>query len=90
MLRYYKRFKDGEAEHEITRDEALKILLGTYRDNDMTRDMLTVQNYIETRWSFIRVDDPESELKPMPGLWNLLPDGVEYDPDTGMRKGGET
>lgn len=86
MLRYYKRFKGEETEQEITREDALRTLLGTYRDNDMTRDMLTVQNYIETQWSFIRVDDPESELKPMPGLWNLLPDGVEYDPDTGMRK----
>lgn len=86
MLRYYKRFNGEETEQEITREDALRTLLGTYRDNDMTRDMLTVQNYIETRFSFIRVDDPENPMKPMPGLWNLLPDGVEYDEDTGMRK----
>ena len=88
MLRYYKRFKGEDTEKEITREDALRTLLGTYRDNDMTRDMLTVQNYIETRFSFIRVDDPENPLKPMPGLWNILPDGVEYDEDTGMRKEG--
>lgn len=89
MLRYYKRFKGEETEQEITREDALRTLLGTYRDNDMTRDMLTVQNYIEIRFSFIRVDDPENPLKPMPGLWNILPDDAVYDEDTGMRKGGD-
>ena len=89
MLRYYKRFKDEEFEREVTHEEALRTLLKTYRDNDMTRDMLTVQNYIETRFSFIRVDDPENPLKPMPGLWNLLPDDAVYDEETGMRKGGK-
>lgn len=86
MLRYYKKFKGDAAEKEITRLEAFETLLGTYRNNDMTRDMLDVQNYIETRYSYIRVDDPDNPLKPMPGLWNLLPDGVEYDEETGMRK----
>ena len=86
MLRYYKRFKDEEFEREVTYEEALSTLLKTYMDNDMTRDLLAVQNYIETRYSYIRVDDPENPLKPMPGLWNLLPEDAEYDPDTGMRK----
>lgn len=84
MLKYYRRYKDQYTEEEVTKEEALTTLLSTYRDNDMTRDMLTVQNYIECRFAFIRVDDPDSTLKPMPGLWGLLPDGADYD-DEGNR-----
>ena len=87
MMRYYKRMKDETEEFEITYDEALRTLLGTWRDSDLTRDMLTIQNNIVCMYSFIRVDDPDSKLKPMPGLWNIAPDGVEYDEETWMRKG---
>ena len=79
MLRYYRRYKDQYAEEEVTKEEALTTLLSTYKDNDMTRDMLTIQNYIECRFAFIRVDDPEIAMKPMPGLWNLLPENNRYD-----------
>ena len=71
MMRYYKRMKDETEEFEITYDEALRTLLGTWRDSDLTRDMLTIQNNIVCMYSFIRVDDPDSKLKPMPGLWNM-------------------
>ena len=85
MLKYYKRMKDETDENEITYDEALRTMLGTWRDTDLTRDMLTIQNYIECMYSFIRVDDPENELKPMPGLWNIVPDGIKYDENTFAR-----
>lgn len=81
MLKYYRRYKDQYAEEEVTKEEALTTLLSTYRDNDMTRDMLTVQNFIECRFAFIRVDDPDNEMKPMPGLWGIFPDGADYDDD---------
>lgn len=86
MLKYYKRMKDETEEHEITHDEALHTMLGTWRDSDLTRDMLTIQNYIECAYSFIRVDDPETTMKPIPGLWNIVPEGIEYDEETWMRK----
>ena len=79
MLKYYKRMKYEKEEKEISYDEALRTLLGTWRDNDMTRDMLTIQNYIMCMFSFVRVDDPDNKLKPAPGLWNLVPDGIQYD-----------
>lgn len=85
MLKYYKRMKDEDKEQEITYDEALRTLLGTWRDSDLTRDMLTIQNYIECRCSWIRVDDPDTRMKPIPGLWNLAPESIEYDEETWNR-----
>lgn len=84
MLKYYRRYNGDQIESEVTKEEALTTLLSTYRDNDMTRDMLTVQNYIKCRFAFIRVDDPDAKTKPMPGLWNLLPEDACYD-DNGNR-----
>lgn len=85
MLKYYKRMKDEDKEQEITYDEALRTLLGTWRDSDLTRDMLTIQNYIECRCSWIRVDDPSTTMKPIPGLWNLAPADIQYDEETWNR-----
>lgn len=79
MLRYYKRYNGENSEQEISYEQALDTVLGTFEDDDATRDMLTVQNYIVCMVSTIRVDDPDNPLKPMPGLWNQLPEGVEYD-----------
>ena len=86
MLKYYKRYKDSKEEFEITYDEALNTMLGTWKDSDLTRDMLTIQNYIECMFSYIRVDNPDEKLKPMPGIWNITPDDIEYDEITWMRK----
>jgi len=85
MLKYYKMSKETFEEKEIDYDEALRTLLSTWRDSDCTRDMLTIQNNIECRYSWIRVDDPDEKLKPMPGLFNLAPEGVEYDEVTWNR-----
>lgn len=73
MLKYYNRPNNSTEEQEITYDEALRILLDTWCDTPLTRNMLTIQNYIECRNSFLRVDDPDTTLKPIPGLWNLTP-----------------
>ena len=87
MLKYYKRMKDSDAWKEITYDEALHTLLGTWRDTDLTRDMLTIQNMIECMFSWIKVDDPDSTLKPMPGLFNRYPEDAVYDEETWQRIG---
>ena len=84
MLRYYKKFKgDDTPRVEISYDKALNTLLGTYRDNDMTRDMLTIPNNIECRYSWVYV---EEEIKHrtmvlMSGLVNMLPEDIEYGED---------
>lgn len=84
-MKYYKRY-GTDAKHEISYDEALSTLLGTYKNNDMTRDMLTLPNTILCRLSTVYVEDEASEyarygqtLVNIAGLYNELPMGVEYD-----------
>ena len=76
-MKYY-RIANGSKD-EITKDEALRIVLGSYRDNDMSRDMLTVPNLIHCRFSDIEVREGDMVL--MAGLCNMLPDDVSYDDD---------
>lgn len=79
-----KSHTDGQSK-EITYNEALDLLLTIYRDNDMTRDMLTIPNRIRLRYSEIVVKAVDDEypipIVAMAGYYNLLPDDVEYDDD---------
>ena len=84
VLKYYKRYHSKDGREEIGKDEALATLLTTYRDNDMTRDMLTIPNNIVCRWSTVYVEeimDNGRAMVLMSGLQNELPMGVEYDED---------
>lgn len=83
-LRFFKTVIDGKTAttKEITYDEALEYLLNIYRDNDMTRDMLTVPNWIITRTGAIEVRDETEEefnLVLLGGEVNRLPENVFYD-----------
>ncbi len=85
MLKYY-RVIHGEHWHreEITKEKALHILLGTYKDCDMTHDMLTIPNHISTTYSDIDVESTDEQGRVeclMVGLWNMLPMDAEYDED---------
>jgi len=87
-MKYFKQTKGvNTPKVEISYDEALNVLLGSFRDNDMTRDMLTIPNRIICRYSVINVEQ-ETEyginLVSMAGLCNDIPFGVEYD-DNGNR-----
>jgi len=77
MLKYLKQFKGQENWEEISHDAALATLLTTFKDSDMTRDMLTIPNWIPCRFSTIQVRDDNRVA--MPGLTCLLPMGYEYD-----------
>ena len=86
MLKYYRCTYDGEsfAKTEITFEKALEIVLGTYKDNDMTRDMLTIPNRIRCRFSEISVEDCTDEHNHkvlMAGMYNALPIDTYYDED---------
>lgn len=88
-LVYERRSHADWQNKEISYNEALDLLLTVYRDNDMTRDMLTLPNCIRLRYSDIvvkAVDDehPIPILVSMAGYYNLLPNDVEYD-DNGNR-----
>ena len=81
-MQYYKMDRETGELTQITKEEALHILLGTYRDNDMTRDMLTIPNRIQCLYSTIIVRDGKKAL--MAGLYNMVPMNIEYD-DQGNR-----
>ena len=85
-LKYFKRYHGEEGRHEITYEEALETLLTTWRDNQMTRDMLTTPNNIQCRFSTVYVEDHSGPIPfvLMSGLYNMTPDGIEYD-DNGNR-----
>lgn len=84
MLRYYKRFYDRDDAVEIGYDEALDTLLTTYKDNDMTRDMLKIVNRIQCRFSEITIENDCGDgnaVVLMAGMYNMLPLGEAYDDD---------
>ena len=80
---YKKKFHNSDEWVEITYDEALDTMLGSWKDNDMTRDMLTIPNYIYCQDSIIDVrEKPKkdgTQLVLMAGLYNMLPMDTEYD-----------
>ena len=83
-LFYFKQTKPDGRRMQVTYDEAYNSLLGTYRDSDMTRDMLTIPNNIICRYSTIYVEDhsnPKMPIVLMSGLFNQLPMEYEYDDD---------
>lgn len=86
MLRYYK-VRRGEKmnwREPISYEEALNIMLGSWKDNDMTRDMLILPNRIQCMYSEIGVEEVTEDghvFCSMPGLYNLLPSDIEYDED---------
>ena len=87
MLKYYRKGKETDQKEEITYQKALDIVLSSFRDNDMSRDMLTLPNRIICRYSEVTVEDDKGNGNIsvlMAGLYNMLPDAVEYD-DDGMR-----
>ena len=80
-MKYYKTLRaDDRVRREITKYEALIVLLGSYRDNDMTRDMLTIPNHIMCAYSWIDVVSDDGMVS-MPGLISLTPPDAEYDED---------
>lgn len=83
-LRYFKTYLGESEAKEISYDDALSVLLGTWKDSDMTRDMLSIVNRIQNRFSTIDVKEYDDEFPDHPkvlmaGLYNMLPLGVEYD-----------
>ena len=89
MLKYYRvSYADGTTQ-EITREKALKIVLGTFKDTDITRDMLTIPNRIKCCYSEIVVKEEDGSRTKvlMAGLFNMTPADYEYDDDGNRIKG---
>lgn len=83
-MKYFLIRKWNEPTKEVSYDKALDVVLGTYKDCDITRDMLTIANNIDCRYSVVQVVDDDGTAL-MSGLYNFTPNGVEYD-DNGNRK----
>ena len=83
-------YDDSNYKKELSYDEALDAMLSSYKDNDMTRDMLSTPNNIRLNFGFwLQVSeevDEHTKKVLMAGLWNMLPNGVGYD-DNGNRCG---
>jgi hypothetical protein len=80
-MKYFRYdYVTGKRE-EISFRKAHEILLTTFRDNEMTLDMLTIPNRIECRFSRVDVEDHTTGIPrvAMPGMYNLLPNDIEYD-----------
>ena len=86
VLVYFKQFKGSDEREEVSYEEALDTLLTTYKDNDMTRDWLSVVNTIPCMASTITVEQTTKwgNMVLMAGLSCVSPDGAEYDKN-GMR-----
>ena len=58
-MKYYKQYLGDEKPTEVSRAEALRTLLTTYQDNDITRDMLGEEGVIRCLFSFVIVKREE-------------------------------
>lgn len=80
-LVFEKQYHGEDVKKEVTFMEALKTLLGTYRDSDLTHDFLKVPNRIPCALSTIYVSKivDGKRVVPMAGMEFCVPDGCEYD-----------
>ena len=76
-MKYEQRYPGSDEGRVISYEKALDIVLGTYKDNEATRAMLTIGNRIQCQFSTITVYNDEG-LTAAPGLYNLLPDDFVY------------
>ena len=82
-LVFEKQYHGENTREKITYMEALKTLLGTYRDTDLTHDFLTVPNRIPCTFSTVYVTriDGGKRIVPLAGMEFCVPDGNWYDDD---------
>ena len=62
-MKYFSEFRDSDEKKEISKEEALHKILGTFRDCDEVRDWLTIPNCIVCVFSTIYVvNDDECDF----------------------------
>ena len=80
---YKKRYYLEDDWNEVSYEEALNTVLTIYKDNELTRSMLTIGNYIPCRYAEIRVftdgENGKMRMTSMPGLCCLIPDWINPD-----------
>lgn len=81
-MKYYRVTE--ESRNEIPYSKALDIMLGSWKDNDMTRDMLSIPNKIRCQFSVIEVEDDNGRIG---DDWNNIPNDVAYNIDGNRMEG---
>lgn len=79
---YFKQFKGKSERTEITYDQALDVVLGSWNDTDLVRDMLLTPNRIDCRFSVITVEevsDDGNRRVLMAGCSNMINPDYEYN-----------
>lgn len=77
-MKWFATYKGTGETVEISKEKALDIVLGSYKDNDMTRDWLTIVNRIPCRFSTVwSKREGEEPLKE--GVYCEIPEEAEYD-----------
>ena len=77
-MKYMKRFKSQEEDwQEVSYEEALRTILGTYRDCLDVRSMMSIANFIPCVYSEIRVYDDNGKTA-KEGEMCLIPDEILY------------
>lgn len=71
-MKYMKKFRGEENWTEVSYDDALYSVLGSYNDTAEVRSMLTIGNYIPCLFAEIRVYD-DNGMTSMAGLSCLIP-----------------
>ena len=56
-MKYFKQYKTEGNIVEVTYDEALQTMIGSYKDNDITREMLQKAGKYNCLFSIITVTD---------------------------------
>jgi len=72
-MRYMKRHKTEDKWNEVGYDDALNVVLASYKDNRQVRGMLSIANFIPCMFSEIRVYDNEGKTAPE-GEMCLIPE----------------
>ena len=73
------------ARREIPYEKALDIVLGSWRDTDLVRDMLLRPNRIKCMFSYIEVSKDGMVLQP--GLYDQINEDYNYNEKTWCRVG---
>lgn len=60
-MKYFIEFHDSDGKEEVSKDEALHKVLGTFRDCDEVRDWLTIPNCIVCRFSTVYVVSDDND-----------------------------
>ena len=85
-MKYFRQYYNDTEKKEIGYEEALNLVLGSYKDNDMTRDMLTIPNRINLMFGSTLTVENDDGMVLAAGLYNQIPNEFGYDDEGNHRQ----